>query len=1082
MKNSFYLSVLALCFGFLSTLNAQNLISHHFNDGEISPFEVDTGQDSRVTIVNNAVQTQWKEVNYDGTNYGRKAQLVLPDGVDVFKNEFWLGFDIKIDSDYMANDYNTDAGLMQVWGFNDATGSANHYAMLKFEGRDGGGLVWAHRYQHGTPTNYLVQGDFPRDEFVKVVARIKLSSDGGIVQIWVNDVLKINKTGLNIGWGDMNADGQINDSYSLGAALGQYNFRPDPDSGYTHDSNSHYFLGHKEGETRTVTFDNVSMYYDGANGYSIVDPDGGITPVNECEDFDAFTQIEAEDFCNEEGVQINTNNPNVGYIQNGDWIMFSNVNFGTGANSIEISASSGSSGGDIEVRQGSVTGNLLGTIEIENTGSWTTWGEFSTEIDSISGVQDIYLVFTNGTNYLLDINWLKFSSNININTVNTITLQENAVGFCEVDGTVDSNHTGFTGTGFANTANATGNGIDWKIDGSAGEYTFTWRYASTSDRSAKLVVNGVTVANDIEFNASGAWATWYTESVTVVLSEGVKEVRLEATNGSGLGNVDYMEVTGINVSATQCVIDIAETDCAGVVDGTASVDACGVCSGGTTGINATSPQRWYADTDGDGAGDSNTFVEECGQPNGYVLVAGDNCPNDANKNAPGDCGCGVVEGTCSDSDCNNTTAFTEAECYDDEQGVITESSNGDGENLGHLDDGDWARYNAIDLSNVNSFNAMLSTRNSGRSIEVRLDSLNGTLIGTLSVPNTGEWHSYVSRSTSISNVSGTHDIFLVFKGGSFNIGSFGFTEETIVESTDCSSFYGGLSISQVNPGCSNNDGQITVGFNNSSSQTQIQISLDGGNSYPVRVNDNSGSYTFTNLNVAEFEVAVKYGDESCEFNVGHVNLVPDCGDIDLNPGGVSWHDSYEANGFCWCSTNFDHDLDEKEVTINGTRFNVVDVCDELDKHPLFRNRNNGDAIYNDVQCGNGPLNDSSDEPICPGRVDNGADDCLLIGVRWDMEWLASRDRFGGSSNKDIEAVTSVNYTVYPNPVLEGSEVTIASDSNVRTAQLYDMSGRIVKDALLNDNTMIINATAPGLYLLHILFEDGSIELEKLVVE
>ena len=851
----------------------------------------------------------------------------------------------------------------------------------------------------------------------------------------------------------------------------------------------------KNGATGTIR--NCNSYGNGSNyklvssvsqsnnvSDSSIDCGSAIEPTV-CESHDAFTQIEAEDFCDDKGIEIASGN--VGFVNNSDWIMFSDVDFGSGVNSIEVSASSGNSGGNIELRQGSASGTLLGTLEVENTGSWRKWETFSAEIDSISGVQDLYLVFTGGSGYLLDVDWFQFSSNEPIITVdtntNTITLQENATGFCEFEGTVDSNHDGYTGTGFANTDNVNGNGIDWKIDGTAGSYAFTWRYASTSNRSAKLVVNGATVANDIEFNASGAWSTWYTESVTVTLSEGIKAIRLEATNGSGLGNIDYMEVTGINVLAAACDVSSVETDCAGVSGGTASVDACGVCSGGTTGVNATSPQRWYADTDGDGTGDSNTFVEDCSQPNGYVLLAGDNCPNDANKNDAGDCGCGVVEGTCSDSDCNNTTAFTEAECYDDEQGVITESSNGDGENLGYLDNGDWARYNAIDLSNVNSFNAMLSTRNSGRSIEMRLDSLNGTLIGTLSVPNTGEWHSYVSRSTSISNVSGTHDIFLVFKGGSFNIGSFGFTEENIVESGDCSGFFEGITVTPENPGCSNNDGQINITFENSAVYTQIQLSIDGGNSYPVTVNDNAGSYSFMGLSNAQYQVAARYVGGDCEFNIAHLILVRDCGSVNLRPNGESWHDSYEANGFCWCSTeNYDHNLGSKKVIINGTQYGVRDICEELEFHPAKRERQSGDNLYNDIQCGNGPINDSDDEPLCPGRVDMGAEGCLLIGVRWDMEWLASRDRFGGSSNKDIETVTRVNYTVYPNPVLEGSEVTIASDSNVRTAQLYDMGGRLVKGALLNDNTMIINTTAPGLYLLHILFEDGAIKLKKLVVE
>ena len=37
----------------------------------------------------------------------------------------------------------------------------------------------------------------------------------------------------------------------------------------------------------------------------------------------------------------------------------------------------------------------------------------------------------------------------------SVTLQENLTGFCGVDGTIDSNNAGFTGSGFANTNNAT---------------------------------------------------------------------------------------------------------------------------------------------------------------------------------------------------------------------------------------------------------------------------------------------------------------------------------------------------------------------------------------------------------------------------------------------------------------------------------------------------------------------------------------------------------------------------------------------------------------------------------------------------
>jgi hypothetical protein len=130
-------------------------------------------------------------------------------------------------------------------------------------------------------------------------------------------------------------------------------------------------------------------------------------------------------------------------------------------------------------------------------------------------------------------------------------IQENETGFCGVDGSVDSDHAGYTGTGFANTNNAAGNGIDWMVNFMAsGTQTFTFRYASSNDRPANLIVNGSTVASNINFPSTGAWTTWNTVSVSANASAGVSTVRLEATSGDGLPNIDYFKITGGN--ATGC--------------------------------------------------------------------------------------------------------------------------------------------------------------------------------------------------------------------------------------------------------------------------------------------------------------------------------------------------------------------------------------------------------------------------------------------------------------------------------------------------------------------------------------------------
>ncbi|WP_010179643.1 T9SS type A sorting domain-containing protein [Aquimarina agarilytica] len=58
------------------------------------------------------------------------------------------------------------------------------------------------------------------------------------------------------------------------------------------------------------------------------------------------------------------------------------------------------------------------------------------------------------------------------------------------------------------------------------------------------------------------------------------------------------------------------------------------------------PTLWFADNDTDGLGDANETLSACDQPIDYVASKGDQCPEDANKIAPGACGCGNAEDSC----------------------------------------------------------------------------------------------------------------------------------------------------------------------------------------------------------------------------------------------------------------------------------------------------------------------------------------------------------------------------------------------------------------------------------------------------
>ncbi len=141
--------------------------------------------------------------------------------------------------------------------------------------------------------------------------------------------------------------------------------------------------------------------------------------------------------------------------------------------------------------------------------------------------------------------------------LSALTLQENATGFCRVDGTVDSNNTGYTGSGFANTTNASGTQIVWNVNASSnGTYSLEIRFANagTAGRPGTLSINnGANGTYNVALAATGAWTSWQTETIPVVLSQGENQLVLTATTSVGLANVDYVKLTGNGLSAKQCV-------------------------------------------------------------------------------------------------------------------------------------------------------------------------------------------------------------------------------------------------------------------------------------------------------------------------------------------------------------------------------------------------------------------------------------------------------------------------------------------------------------------------------------------------
>lgn len=136
------------------------------------------------------------------------------------------------------------------------------------------------------------------------------------------------------------------------------------------------------------------------------------TPTPAPDSRSAFTQIEAESYNSQSGIQTALIDDNDGrcvdYIENGDYLLFTNVDFGDGAKSFQARVASNTNGGYIEVRLDSLGGTLVGTATVPSTGGWSTWTDVTCDLSGPSGVHDLYLKFTGSSGYLFNLDWFQF--------------------------------------------------------------------------------------------------------------------------------------------------------------------------------------------------------------------------------------------------------------------------------------------------------------------------------------------------------------------------------------------------------------------------------------------------------------------------------------------------------------------------------------------------------------------------------------------------------------------------------------------------------------------------------------------------
>jgi autotransporter-associated beta strand protein len=408
--------------------------------------------------------------------------------------------------------------------------------------------------------------------------------------------------------------------------------------------------------------------------------------------FDASSVTSASAFTSESHPGDDSNIKNeawhISYINNNNWAAYAGFQFGAGVDYGWLEATSNhGTGGTIQLRLGSPTGTLVGSVVIPNTGGWNNYRKFRFALSqTVTGSQDLYLKFVGGGGGLLNVS--KFSFGI----------------------------------------------PNWRSAISADAFAAE----SHSNNSAIITTSNRKLTNI----QNGSWVDYG----TIDFGSGLEYVWIEAASVAG-GSVEFR--TGSPTGTLLGTVAISNT-------------------GGSTiykpfGLKLAQPvsgiQTLFLTFTG-GSGNLFDLSKLC-----FQRLAPDHKP--PAPSAP-------WEYAVLAQDMKSAAAFTSESHPTDGNNV--RASNG---KVGYIKNDNWIAYANLDLGvDLNSFTILGASGSGGGTVEVRLGSAAGTLIGTLAIPNTQGFDKFQPFTTTLTQtLSGPQNLYFKFTGGGgylFDLASFRF--------------------------------------------------------------------------------------------------------------------------------------------------------------------------------------------------------------------------------------------------------------------------------------------------------------------
>lgn len=123
-------------------------------------------------------------------------------------------------------------------------------------------------------------------------------------------------------------------------------------------------------------------------------------------------------------------------------------------------------------------------------------------------------------------------------------------------GIYENTNEGFAGEAYVNYDNVAGGYINWTVNVPAdGNYRVSFRYANGTEsaRTTKITANGSKMFCYMDFNGTGAWTSWETDSIVLSLKAGVNTIKATAVSSDGGPNMDYIELIKTDDPATELI-------------------------------------------------------------------------------------------------------------------------------------------------------------------------------------------------------------------------------------------------------------------------------------------------------------------------------------------------------------------------------------------------------------------------------------------------------------------------------------------------------------------------------------------------